>query len=112
MFRYLPERASDFAQDVDWVNNLITDLSVFFTVAIVGAMIYFAIVYRKRGAKDHPTPQIKGSHTLEVIWTVVPILICIYVGYWGTTVYNTMVTVPKGAHEINVWGEQWLWSFE
>lgn len=112
MFRYLPERASDFAHEVDWVNNIITDISVFFTVAIVGAMIYFAVKYRKKGAVDHETPQILGSHTLEVLWTVVPTLICIYIAYWGTAIYNKMVDVPKGAHEINVWGEQWLWRFE
>ena len=47
MFRYLPEQASEIAPNIDWVNNLITDLSVFFTAAIVGTMLYFAIRYRR-----------------------------------------------------------------
>ena len=38
MFRYLPEQASELAHKVDQVNNFITDVSVFFTVAVVGVM--------------------------------------------------------------------------
>ena len=83
----LPEQASEVAPKVDWLIHILTYISVFFTVAIVGAMIYFAIRYRKRGDTDHETPRILGSHTLEVVWTVVPTLICIYVAYYGVIYY-------------------------
>lgn len=112
MFRYLPPQASEFANKVDWMNNLITDLSVFFTVAIVGAMIYFAIKYRAKGGVNHETPQIKGSHTLEAIWTIVPTLICIYIAVYGAQIYHEMRQVDANAYEINVWSRQWKWDFE
>lgn len=111
MFRFLPEQASDFAPTVDSINNLITDLSVFFTVLIVGAMIYFAIRYRRKGALDHETPRIEGSHFLEILWTVVPTLICIWVAVYGVVGFRTMREVPAGALEIEVKGRQWAWSF-
>jgi cytochrome c oxidase subunit 2 len=111
MFRYLPEQASDFAHSVDSINNLITDISVFFTVLIVGAMIYFGIRYRRRGGVDHATPRIEGSHFLEVVWTVVPTIICIVVAVYGVYGFRVMREVPAGAIEINVTGRQWAWNF-
>jgi len=112
MFRFLPEQASAHAADVDWINNLITDLSVFFTVAIVGSMIYFAIRYRRKGGVDHDTPRIEGSHTLEAIWTIVPTVVCIFIGYYGVAIYKEMRTVPANALNITIWGQKWQWDFE
>jgi cytochrome c oxidase subunit II len=112
MFRYLPEQASEFAPTVDRIHNLVTDLSVFFTVAIVGTMLYFAVKYRRRGDHDHPTPRIEGSIFLEVIWTVVPTIICVIVAGYGVYGFNQLRDVPEDALEIQVWGQQWAWSFE
>lgn len=112
MFRFLPEQASDFAHKVDWINNLITDISVFFTVAIVGAMIYFAIVYRRRNGTNHETPQIRGSHFLEIVWTVVPTLICIFVAYYGVIYFRELREPPKDTLNINVSARQWDWDFQ
>ncbi len=112
MFRYLPEQASEIAPKIDWINNLITDLSVFFTVAIVGVMIFFAIYYRKKDGVDHETPQIKGSHTLEWIWTVLPTLVCIYIAYYGVIYYQELRYVPDDAMVVNVVGQKWNWSFK
>ncbi len=112
MFRYLPEQASKHAADVDWIHNLITDLSVLFTVLIVGAMLYFAWKYRKRNGVDHETPQIEGSHTLEIIWTVVPTIICIIIAYYGIIYYHDIRKVDPNAMTINVTGQKWFWEFE
>jgi cytochrome c oxidase subunit 2 len=112
MFRYLPEQASAHAPEVDWLHNLITDISVFFTVAIVGYMIYYAIKYRKRNGVDHETPQIHSSETLEVLWTVVPTIICIYILYYGIVIFRDMREVPKNAEVINVRAQSWKWDFQ
>lgn len=112
MFRFLPDQASDFAHIVDDLNYLITDISVACTVLIVGAMLYFAVKYRKRDGVEHETPRIEGSHALEFFWTAFPTLVCIYVGWAGISGFNKMRQVPPGAVEINVWGQQWAWNFE
>lgn len=114
MFRYLPEPASEVAPRIDWLHNIITDLSVFFTVAIVGAMLYFAIRYRQKGDTPHETPRIEGSNLLEVIWTVVPTLICVFIAYYGSVIYLDMVDVPADEEvvEIYVKARKWQWDFE
>lgn len=112
MFQYFPEQASDFAEKIDWLNKIVTDISVFFTVAIVGAMIYFAVKYRRRNGVDHETPHIEGSHLLEVLWTVVPTLICIVVGALGYIYYDEMRTPPANAMTVSVRGQKWFWEFE
>jgi cytochrome c oxidase subunit 2 len=111
MFRYLPEQASEFADSVDWIHHVITDISVFFTVAIVGSMIYFAIRYRRRNGVDHATPMIEGNVFLEVVWTVVPSLICVFVFAYGFIGYRELRQVPENALTINVWGQKWHWEF-
>ncbi len=112
MFRFLPEQASEVAPKIDWIHNLITDLSVFFTVAIVGAMIYFAIRYRERDGKPHETPRIEGSHLLEIVWTVVPTIISFIIAYYGIVYYWDLRAVPSDALTINVRAQKWKWDFE
>jgi len=112
MFRFLPEQASEVAPKIDWIHNLITDLSLFFTVAIVGAMIYFAIKYRERNGQPHETPQIEGSHLLEIIWTVVPTIISAIVAYYGVIYFWDLRAVPSDAMTINVRAQKWKWDFE
>jgi cytochrome c oxidase subunit II len=109
---YLPEQASLIAPKIDWLNDVITGLSVFFTVAIVGAMIYFAARYRRRPGEEVETPRIEGSHFLEMVWTVVPTLISFYIMYWGIVLYRELREVPSNAMTINVVGQKWFWEFE
>lgn len=112
MHRILPEQASTIAPDVDFLNILVTDLSIFFTVAIVGTMLYFAWKYRRRNGVDHETPRIEGSHALEFIWTIVPTLVCIYLGWAGIKLYYDMIHVPENAMVVNVTGWKWAWEFQ
>ncbi len=112
MFRYLPEQASTFAADVDWLHNWITDLSVFFTVIIFGAAVLFAILWRRRDGKDHKTPAILGDHRLEVIWTVVPTIICIFIAVEGIRIHREIRTPPSETLNVNVTAEQFGWNFE
>jgi cytochrome c oxidase subunit 2 len=112
MFRFLPEQASSVASEVDWLHNIITDLSVFFTVAIVGTMLYFAFKYRAKNGVDHATPRIEGSHFLELVWTIVPTLICVFVGTYGILIFKDMRTVGENPVVINVTGKKWNWTFQ
>jgi cytochrome c oxidase subunit II len=62
--------------------------------------------------KDHETPRIEGNNLLEVIWTVVPTIICIFVAYYGIVIYNEMVESPEDALVINARARRWAWDFQ
>jgi len=112
MLGLLGEQGSDFAHKVDFANDVVTIISVICTVAIVGAMIYFAIIYRQRNGVDHETPAIEGNNALEVIWTVFPTLVCIWVAWLGYDSFVDLRTPPANAMEVNVTGQKWQWNFQ
>jgi len=112
MLGLLGEQGSDFAYKVDYANDIVTIISVVCTVAIVGAMLYFAVKYRQRDGVDHETPAIEGNNALEVIWTVFPTLVCIWVAWLGYDSFVDLRTPPPGAMEVNVTGRKWAWDFQ
>jgi len=107
---WMPEEASTWAGQVDWINNFITYVSTFCTVAITAAMLYFAWKYRRRPGNEE-TAYITHNSTIEIVWTVVPTIICIFVFAAGFVVYKDMREPPANSIEINVTGRQWSWSY-
>ena len=112
MFGITAEQASELAPQVDWLHDLVTWITIISTVLVVGTMLYFAVKYRRRNGKDHETPRILGSHSLEVVLTVIPTIICAIVGIYGYLIYRDLRTVPDNALRINVWAQKWKWDFE
>lgn len=111
MLGLLGEQGSDFAYKVDFAHDVVTIISVICTVAIVGVMLYFAVIYRQREGQDHDTPKIEGNSTLEIIWTVFPTLVCIWVAWLGYDAFVDLRTPPAGAMEVNVTARKWAWDF-
>jgi cytochrome c oxidase subunit II len=112
MLDFMPERASNWAEKVDWINNLITDISIVCIVAITAAMLYFAVKYRKGKVQTgKKSPPITHNTTIEIIWTVIPTIICMVMFYLGYSTYRDMRTPPTNAIEINVDAYKWRWEF-
>ena len=106
----MPEQASTVAPMVDLVYDVITWISIFFFVAIVGVMVYFMIKYRRTShvanteGPTHNTP-------LEVTWTIIPLILVIGIFYVGLKGYVHMTTPPENAYEIQVTAQRWFWTF-
>src|SRR5262245_28245601 len=108
---FMPEQASNFAQEMDLLYFFLIALTFFFTVAIGVAIFYFAIRYRRRRDDEIPEP-IEGAMKLEIAWTVIPLLISMVIFAWGAKLYFQMYTPPKEALEIFVTGKQWMWRVQ
>lgn len=106
----LPPQLSTYAAEVDWLYYFLYWLSVVFFVAVVGAMLYFVVKYRRReGVAPKPT----GHNTpLEVFWTFTPLVLLWFLFAWGFDSYVKAAVAPKDAIDIRVRGAQWNWEFE
>lgn len=106
---WFPPQASTTAAEVDWVYYFIYWISVFFTVMIVSAGLYF--MWRFRSKKTAGAAAAAHNTTLEVTWTVVPGILCACIFYFGLTGYMDTHTPPDDAYVVNVTGVKWAWSF-
>ena len=102
--------ASNFVEGVDWVFKLIIGISFFFLLLITATMVFFVIRYNK---KRHPkAEQIKDNIYLEITWIGIPVIIVLFMFYYGFAAYQPMIWVPRDAMQVKVIGRMWQWSFE
>ena len=110
-FSLLPEQASTIAASVDLFYLYLIAVSALFATLIFGAVIFFAVKYRRRSDSERPKA-IHGSLPLEIFWSVVPLAISLTMFAWGTQLFFTNARPPAGAMEIFVVGKQWMWKFQ
>ena len=104
----IPE-ASTSARLVDqaFLRTLVVEL--FFFIPITATIIYFALKYYER---RHPVAEnIEGSTLLEVLWTTIPLMLCLVIFYIGLIGFDKIREIPKDAMPIKVVGQQWTWHF-
>jgi cytochrome c oxidase subunit 2 len=107
---WMPDAVNQTAEDSDVMYYSVLGLSAFFFTAITAAVVYFVIKYRHRpGHKAEPSAA--HNDALEVTWTVIPTIICVFLFYYGWNTYVRVVTPPTKAVEINVLAWRWNWQF-
>ncbi len=106
-----PPSASNFAPEYDAIFYALVILTVFFTVVVCGAIIFFCVKYRKGTKADRSRPMYENLF-LELTWTIVPLVLGLIMFYYGTSLYVKMRTPPKDATVIYVMGKQWMWHIE
>lgn len=108
---WLPPQASEQAADVDWLFWFIMWVCVFFFALIIAAAAYFAWKYRRRTPDQPPLPSIEHHTPLEVFWSLVPLVLAIYIFYVGFDGFMHLNVPPKNAYSIDVIGQKWSWAF-
>ena len=106
----MPEPVSTYAHEVDGLWNFVTYVSIFFTVLNLGLMIWFAYKYRQRNRDEKPHGHTHNT-TLEVTWSVIPLIIVMAIFVWGFRGYLNMATPPANSYEILATAWRWAWEF-
>jgi cytochrome c oxidase subunit 2 len=100
---------SVFSQDVDFSFYLIFIISILCLVGITGFMIFSVIKYSR---KNNPkAANIEGHTGLEIVWTVIPTILVMFIFYFGMQGFLKMRNVPEDAMEIKVDAGMWWWKF-
>jgi cytochrome c oxidase subunit 2 len=102
--------ASNLAEGVDRAFMFIIIVSVIFTIAIVGLIIYILIHFSRK--KNKNPQQFDGNVPLEVVWTVIPLILVIIMFYYGWVGFAPMRKVPDNAMQVKAIGRMWSWSFD
>ena len=92
-----------------WMIYLVAAIVVFILEG--GAIIWFAVRYRRRRGDDVLPKQIHGHNRLEVVWTVVPGILLFTLLGMSLNQYENMGANPKPDLTVNVTAFQWQWSF-
>lgn len=110
---WLPDQASTFAPDMDWLFLFIVWVSVFFTVIIMGVLVWCIAAYRmKRGDDGKVSHGVHHNNTLEITWSVIPLILVLVIFLWGFRGYLDMTTAPTGSYNIYVDAKKWNWMFQ
>jgi cytochrome c oxidase subunit 2 len=107
-----PEQASTVALDVDHLLYYLLSVTVFFTVLIFFCVVYFAIKYRRRSEAELPPQEKHGGLTLEITWSVIPLILAMVMFAWGASVYMTLSRPPDDSLQIYAVGKQWMWKLQ
>ena len=75
------------------------------------ALLGYTMVRYRRGA--NPTPS-RNSHntTIEVIWTLVPVLILVAIAIPSMRLLQKQYNPPKADLTVKVVGNQWFWTYQ
>jgi len=109
-FPLWPARASVGAANVDALYIFLVALSVFTCVAIFTMILVFAVKYRRRPGVV--AEQIEGSNALEITWSVIPMIIFLFIFAWGAVIYFHERTPARDSAQIYVVAKQWMWKLQ
>ncbi|HKK46314.1 MAG TPA: cytochrome c oxidase subunit II [Balneolaceae bacterium] len=107
---FLPPEGSTVAHQTDALFWFVHISGLILTVGLVAVIVYFVFKYRRK-SEDEVTPVITHNNTLEITWSVIPLIFVLIVFGWGYKVYMKEQTVPDDAYEVNVTAQQWAWGF-
>jgi cytochrome c oxidase subunit II len=108
----MPIEASAQSVSIDWLWNWeIIAISFLFSLIVV-PMAYSLIVFRRRKGETGDGEHIEGNATLEIAWTIVPLVIVLVFAYMGAYSLGDIRRVDPNALTIKVKAQQFVWTFE
>ena len=108
----LPPLASAQGVIIDWLFDLHLKVIAFLFALVMVFMLYSIVVFRRKEGESGDGAHIHGNTTLEIIWTVVPVLIVAYFGYLGVVTLRDVTAAGPDEMVVKVTGSQWSWKFE
>ena len=102
--------ATELARDLQSLDGL---MLVIITVICLFVMALLGICIVRYNSKANPTPAtFTHNSPLEIAWTIVPVLILVFIGAFSLPVLFKQQEIPEGDITIKVTGYQWYWGYE
>lgn len=102
--------ATPVAESVFWLDGFILVIIAIITLFVTALLGWVAVRYN---ARANPTPAtFTHNSSLEVTWTIVPIVILVAIGAVSLPVLFQGQEIPPADINIKVTGYQWYWGYE
>ncbi|MEO1138648.1 MAG: cytochrome c oxidase subunit II [Pseudomonadota bacterium] len=101
---------TELARDIQWLDGIILVIITLITLFVCALM---AICIFRYNRKSNPNPAtFTHNSPVEVAWTVVPIVILVFIAAFSLPVLFKQQEIPEGDINIKVTGYQWYWGYE
>ena len=105
----LQKGATPVMDDIIWFHDLLLWVITAITLFVLALLV---IVMVKFNARANPTPS-RTTHntTIEVLWTVVPVLILVRIAIPSFRLLFFQMNMPKADVTVKATGKQWFWTY-
>jgi cytochrome c oxidase subunit 2 len=104
------QETSNYVEGVDRTFFFIFGVSIFFLVGITFVMLLFVRKYRR---SKHPhAVQVKENKWIEITWTGIPLILVMFMFYYGYIAYSPMRNAPPDSIVVKTIAKMWEWNFE
>ncbi len=100
------------ADKFDQIYDIWIVLAVVIYLIVAVPMLYFLFRYRYRKGANEKGADEHGSTGIEVLWTVIPLIVVIYLAVQSAVLYTEQRTPPPDSIVIKTEGMMWAWLFE
>lgn len=137
-YSWFPPQASAESVLVDQLFSFMVTIGTFIFLGVVGTLSY-SVLFQQAGKYDSSDgPHIEGNVTLEIVWTVIPLVLVIWIAGYSYQIYDRMSILGPMEHvhmgmgtaqaagiekteaamddrppteQIEVYARQWAWEF-
>ncbi len=102
--------ATELARDLQGLDHMLVIIITAIVIFVTGLLIYAIVRYNGRANKV--PAKFTHNSPLEIAWTIVPILILVFIGAFSLPVLFKQQEIPVADVTIKVTGNQWYWSYE
>ena len=98
------------AQDQAWLHNFMMIVVTAVFIAVFAVMFYS--IWKHRKSVGHKAANFHESVTVEIIWTLVPFVIVVFMGLIATKTVVAMKDTTNADLTIKATGMQWKWGYD
>jgi cytochrome c oxidase subunit 2 len=103
---------TDRSESVQGLYDIVFYIAVAIFLIVEGLIVWSAFRYRRKPTDTELPPQTHGNNLVEVIWTVIPTAIVLFLFALSWQTLNTVdATVPADVH-VRAVAARFQWSFE
>lgn len=109
---HIQPQVSEVGQQARWFHDallmpIITVISLF----VLGLLIWIVVRFNRR--RNPVASKTTHNTTLEVIWTLVPVLILVFIAVPSIGLLQAQYNLPEGETiTVKITGNQWNWTYE